>query len=110
TSQMGFCENIPVIISRRKFCTLEQPGHRQDRNDRVFYRRGWTDGLPVMPPTPEWVSEFLEYAGHLPSGILATGSDTSWFHVSSGHTKRGRRPVAPRLAFLLVLHASCIGL
>ena len=21
--------------------------------DRLFYRRGWTDGLPVLPPTPE---------------------------------------------------------
>ena len=28
-----------------------------------FYRQGWTDGLPVVPPTPEMVVEFLEYAG-----------------------------------------------
>ncbi len=35
-----------------------------------FYRQGWTDGLPVMPPTLKSVIEFLEYAGHLPSDIL----------------------------------------
>ncbi len=35
-----------------------------------FYQQGWTDGLPVVPPTPEKVSEFLEYAGKLPGDIL----------------------------------------
>lgn len=29
----------------------------------LFFRNGWTDGLPVVPPTPERVSEFLAYAG-----------------------------------------------
>ena len=24
-----------------------------DALDRLFYRRGWTDGLPIIPPTPE---------------------------------------------------------
>jgi hypothetical protein len=27
--------------------------------NRFFYRRGWTDGLPVIPPTPEEVAEML---------------------------------------------------
>lgn len=36
------------------------------------YRQGWTDGLPVVPPTPARVSEFLEYAGHDPADILGT--------------------------------------
>ena len=27
--------------------------------NRVFYRRGWTDGLPVMPPTPKRVEAML---------------------------------------------------
>lgn len=35
-----------------------------------FYQQGWTDGLPIVPPTPERVSEFLEYAGKLPGDIL----------------------------------------
>ena len=25
------------------------------------YSRGWTDGLPVIPPTPEKVGEMLDY-------------------------------------------------
>ena len=35
-----------------------------------FYRQGWTDGLPVVPPTPARVLEFLEYASNLPGDIL----------------------------------------
>ena len=27
--------------------------------NRFFYRRGWTDGLPIMPPTEEAVAEML---------------------------------------------------
>ena len=27
------------------------------------YRRGWTDGLPVVPPTVDRVQQFLDYAG-----------------------------------------------
>src|SRR5947207_10532973 len=35
-----------------------------------FYRQGWTDGLPVVPPTPERVREFLAFAGNQPGDIL----------------------------------------
>ena len=35
-----------------------------------FYQQGWTDGLPVVPPTPHKVQEFLAYAGKLPDDIL----------------------------------------
>lgn len=30
-----------------------------DEVNRFFYRRGWTDGLPVIPPTEEAVAEML---------------------------------------------------
>ena len=36
----------------------------------LYYRRGWTDGLPVVPPTEERVMEFLQYCGHDPADIL----------------------------------------
>lgn len=36
----------------------------------IFYEKGWTDGLPVVPPTPERVSEFLEYSGYQPTDVL----------------------------------------
>lgn len=36
----------------------------------LFYARGWTDGLPVVPPTPERVAMFLDAAGLKPSDVL----------------------------------------
>ena len=36
----------------------------------LFYEKGWTDGLPVVPPTPERVAEFLEASGREPSDII----------------------------------------
>jgi hypothetical protein len=35
-----------------------------------FYEQGWTDGLPVVPPTPEKVSEFLEFGNKFPGDML----------------------------------------
>jgi hypothetical protein len=35
-----------------------------------YLQRGWTDGLPVVPPTPERVGDFLEYSGRPPSEII----------------------------------------
>jgi hypothetical protein len=29
----------------------------------MFHRKGWTDGLPIVPPTPARVAQFLEAAG-----------------------------------------------
>ena len=37
------------------------------------YEKGWaSDGLPVVPPTPEHVQEFLDYAKRDPSEIVVT--------------------------------------
>jgi len=36
------------------------------------FERGWTDGLPVMPPTPARVAEFLDAAGLAPGDVLGT--------------------------------------
>ena len=33
-----------------------------EAND-LFQRNGWTDGLPIVPPTPDRVTQFLEAAG-----------------------------------------------
>ena len=37
-----------------------------------YMKRGWTDGLPIIPPTPDLVAEFLDAAGRSPSDILGT--------------------------------------
>ena len=48
--------------------------HFDDWNHVVeeYIERGWTDGLPIIPPTPDLVAEFLEAAGRSPSDILGT--------------------------------------
>jgi hypothetical protein len=36
----------------------------------LFWRRGWTDGLPIVPPTQALVEEFLVYAGLEPDVVV----------------------------------------
>ena len=55
--------------------TLHAP--RQEYRDYAellddYYERGWTDGLPVVPPTPELVDEFLAVAELEPDTVLGT--------------------------------------
>ena len=38
----------------------------------AYLERGWTDGLPVVPPTKEKVEQFLAYAGLQPDDVLGT--------------------------------------
>ncbi len=44
----------------------------EDLKDAIelYYRKGWTDGLPVVPPTEEEVRRFLEVAGREPDDVL----------------------------------------
>ena len=37
-----------------------------------YYREGLTDGLPVVPPTPERVSEFLSYVRKEPGDVIGS--------------------------------------
>ncbi|MEN6441899.1 MAG: hypothetical protein ABFD97_25335 [Syntrophobacter sp.] len=43
-----------------------------DEINELFYRRGWTDGLPIVPPTPERVAHMLEGADFSPEDTVAT--------------------------------------
>jgi len=54
-------ENPPRIVFK---------GSLQEVN-RFFYQRGWTDGLPIIPPTEEAVAEMLT-GTDLPAGHLVT--------------------------------------
>ncbi len=36
----------------------------------LCFERGWTDGLPVVPPTPEKVLRFVELAGRGPDEVI----------------------------------------
>ena len=37
----------------------------------LYYRKGWTDGLPVVPPTQEKVTRFLQAVGREPDEVIA---------------------------------------
>jgi len=38
--------------------------------NRFFYKRGWTDGLPIVPPTEEAVAEMLTGTDLPPDHVL----------------------------------------
>src|SRR6476620_250474 len=38
--------------------------------NELFQRNGWTDGLPIVPPTPDRVLEFLDSAGLAPDEVI----------------------------------------
>ncbi|HEX6512177.1 MAG TPA: hypothetical protein VF157_07765 [Chloroflexota bacterium] len=61
----------------------------------LYYRRGWTDGLPVIPPTEERVMEFLEYCGHDPQDIIGVVPE------------RGRTITAEKVAINAIM-AGCL--
>ena len=48
-----------------------------DQINRVFHERGWTDGLPIIPPTEELVARMVD-ASHLPGdevlGVMPPGN------------------------------------
>ena len=46
----------------------------QETDDPIeyYFERGWTDGLPVVPPTAEKIGAFLDAVGRSPSEILGT--------------------------------------
>src|SRR5689334_23436280 len=36
----------------------------------LFYKNGWTDGLPIIPPTEELLGEMLRYTDYRPSDVI----------------------------------------
>lgn len=39
---------------------------------RVFYEKNYTDGLPIIPPTPERVTAMLKGTSHAPDKVVST--------------------------------------
>jgi hypothetical protein len=58
--------SIPVVQSanRQEFPTAQAAVE-------YFFDRGWTDGLPITPPTPALVRQFLDAADLEPEAIVA---------------------------------------
>jgi hypothetical protein len=54
-------EELPRIVFRGSL----------DEVNQFFYRRGWTDGLPIVPPTEEKVQEMLTATNLAPDHVVA---------------------------------------
>jgi hypothetical protein len=39
--------------------------------NRLYQERGWTDGLPIVPPTEAAVAEVLRYTDRAPREVIA---------------------------------------
>jgi hypothetical protein len=78
-------ENPPRIIFR---------GSLEDVN-RFFYQRGWTDGMPVIPPTEEAVKEML------------TGTDLPPDHLLGKLQSRNGKATIEKIAINAVM-AGCL--
>jgi hypothetical protein len=64
-------EKSPVSKELEKPSRIIFKGNLEEVN-RFFYKRGWTDGLPVIPPTEEAVAEMIEGAGLPPEHLVTT--------------------------------------
>jgi hypothetical protein len=52
---------------------LQASQHEYGSQDELledYFERGWTDGLPVVPPTPDKVAAFLDHVGLKPEEVL----------------------------------------
>jgi hypothetical protein len=58
---------MPIAIERPERIVCK--GNLEEIN-RFFYKRGWTDGLPIIPPTEEAVSDMLTGTDYAPDYIL----------------------------------------
>ena len=43
-----------------------------DEINLYFTQNGWTDGLPIIPPTTARVAEFMKYTDYAPGDVIAT--------------------------------------
>jgi len=67
-----------------------------DEVQEFFTRRLWTDGLPIIPPTPDRVEKFLRYTGR-PSGsvignLLPENREATIWNVAVNGVMAGCRP------------------
>jgi hypothetical protein len=63
--------------------------------NEIFQRNGWTDGLPIVPPTEQAVVRFIEAAGLAPGSVVGV------------EPVRRRRITAEKLAIAAVM-AGCL--
>ncbi len=61
----------------------------------LFHRKGWTDGLPIVPPTADRVAQFLHAAGRQPDDLI-------------GFYETRKRPVTAEKLAINAVMAGCL--
>jgi len=61
-AEQGMSAKVPLAAEfpRQRIEVIRGPG-AEDRLQELFLRRGWSDGLPVVPPTVARVKEALAF-------------------------------------------------
>ncbi len=70
-AEHGLAAKVPLAADfpRQRIEVIRGP-RAEDRLQELFLRRGWSDGLPVVPPTVARVKEALAFAGRAPTEVL----------------------------------------
>ena len=70
-AEQGLGAHVPLAADfpRQRIEVVRGP-RAEDRLQELFLRRGWSDGLPVVPPTVARVKEALAFAGRAPTEVL----------------------------------------
>jgi hypothetical protein len=63
-------EKNPQQKEPEKYCRIAFKGNLEEVN-RFFYKRGWSDGLPIIPPTEEAVAQMLTGIDLKPDQVVA---------------------------------------
>jgi len=66
----GMAEVLEVRYGEPPMRSRSIEGHEPDDPVEICYQRGWSDGLPVVPPTPERVLRMLGATTRDPSEVL----------------------------------------
>src|SRR5918911_4430134 len=68
-----------------------------------YFERGWTDGLPIVPPRPEVVKQFIDRVGRDPDEVLIAISETNMqCTVENAATNAGMAGCRPEYFPILV--------
>ncbi|CAN5905850.1 hypothetical protein BH11PSE3_BH11PSE3_33640 [soil metagenome] len=70
-AEQGMSAKVPLaaVFPRQRIEVVRGP-RAEDRLQELFLRRGWSDGLPVVPPTAARVKEALGFTPLAPSDVL----------------------------------------
>jgi hypothetical protein len=70
-AEQGFSAKVPLAADfpRQRVEVIRGPG-AGGRLEELFLRRGWSDGLPVVPPTVARVKAALAFADRAPTEVL----------------------------------------